>query len=107
MREYLLAGCGVFLVLFTLRVLGAFERYMKSKCRVVHYKVRTRESEQSLRMIQDALDHCHIQEQPLTFNRTDEGLELRFAFCNPPQTHERFVERLRKLPEITAVDIEA
>jgi len=107
MHEYLLAGCGVILVLFTLRVLGAFERYMKSKCRVVHYRVSTRESEQSLQVIQDALNHCHIQEQPLTFNRTDTGLDLRFAFCNPPSRHEAFVIQLKQLPDVIAVEIES
>jgi putative Mg2+ transporter-C (MgtC) family protein len=105
--EYLLAACGVLLVLFTLRVLGGLEGYMKSKCRVVHYRVRTAESEQPLRLIQDALDHCHIQEQPMTFNRTGDSLDLRFAFCNPPQRHEAFVLQLQQLPEVIAVEIEA
>ncbi|MDT8445160.1 MAG: hypothetical protein RQ722_12760, partial [Desulfuromonadales bacterium] len=75
-------------------------------CQIVHYTVRTRESEEVMAVIHDALTHCHIQEQPLTFGKSEGGLNLRFAFCNPPQKHEAFIEKLRRLPEITAVDIE-
>lgn len=106
LRLYLLAGCGTVLVLFSLRALGALERRMQTKCRVVHYTVRAKESELVLSVIHEALAHCHMQERPLTFSKTEDGLNLRFAFCNPPQRHEEFVEKLRQLPEITAVDIE-
>jgi hypothetical protein len=48
-----------------------------------------------------------MQERPLTFSKSEDGLNLRFAFCNAPQRHEEFVEKLRQLPEISAVDIES
>lgn len=106
LHQYLLAACGTLLVLFALRALGAFERRMRSKCQIVHYTVRARQSDEIMAVIHDAMAHCHVQEQPLTFGKSEEGLNLRFAFCNPPQKHEEFVERLRKLPDTLAVEIE-
>lgn len=106
LHQYLLAGCGTLLVLFSLRALGAFERWMRSKCRIVHYTVRARQGEEVMAVIHDAIAHCHVQEQALTFDTSEEGLNLRFAFCNPPQKHEEFVEKLRKLPDTLAVEAE-
>lgn len=106
LNHYLLAGVGVVLVLFSLRGLGAFERHMRSKCRVVYYTVHTRQSDQVMEFINRETTGCHVQEQPLTFTKSTKGLRLRFAFCNPPQKHTEFVEKLRRFPDITAVDIE-
>jgi putative Mg2+ transporter-C (MgtC) family protein len=107
LRQYLLAGFGIVMVLAALRILGALEQRMKTKCYPVWYTVRSQESERVLAVVRNAIAHGHLQEQPLTFSKTEEGqIVLRFAFCNPPQRHDEFVEVLRQLPEIMAVDIE-
>lgn len=106
LHQYLLAGCGTVLMILALRVLGAFERRMPSKCRLAYYAVLTEESEQVMRVIKNALANCHRQEQPLTFDKSDAGLKLRFVFCYPPQNHEDFVEELGRLPEVIAVEID-
>lgn len=107
LHEYELAGIGVMLVLVALRVLGWVEKLMESKCHIVHYSVQSRESEQVLRIINDALQHCHFQEKPLTFTKSAEGINYRFAFCNSPNRHQAFIEKLRDTPETTAIEIES
>jgi putative Mg2+ transporter-C (MgtC) family protein len=106
LNQYVLAGSGTLLVLIALRALGALEKRMRSKCQIVHYTIRTRESEEVMTTIHEALAHCHLLEQPLTFGKSADGLNLRFAFCNPPQKHEEFVDRLRKLPDTLSVEAE-
>jgi len=55
---------------------------MKSKCHIVHYSFKSRESEQVLDVINDALKQCHFQEAPLTFAKEADGLNYSFSFCN-------------------------
>jgi len=107
LREYALAGIGVMFVLVALRLLSWVEQMMKSKCHIVHYSVKSRESEQVLGVINEALQQCHFQEAPLTFARDVDGLNYRFAFCNSPGRHKEFIEKLRELPETVAVEIES
>lgn len=107
LREYELAGIGVVFVLVALRVLSWVEKMMKSKCHIVHYSVKSRESEQVLGVINDALQQCHFQEAPLTFAKETDGLYYRFAFCNSPVRHKEFIEKLRELPETIAVEIDS
>mgnify|MGYP005842673005 CR=1 FL=1 len=106
LQQYLLAGCGTLLVIFTLRALGAFERRMRSKCRIVQYAVYARDSKPVMETIHNAMARSHLVERQLTFDKSDDTVALRFAFCNPPQKHDEFVEQLRHLPDVKAVESE-
>lgn len=106
LKQYLLAGSGALLVIFTLRALGAFERRMRSKCQIVQYTVQTRENPEVMEVIHQAMAQSHLVERPLTFNKSEDAVALHFAFCNPPQKHEEFVNRLRQLPATLSVEAE-
>lgn len=104
--QYALAGAGTLLTLFALRFLGMIESRIKSKCRVFHYQVTSKENEKVLETIHETLGQCHFQEDPLTFEKGSAGVTMRFAFCNPPPRHHEFVENLRKMPDVLEVKIE-
>lgn len=104
--EYALAGAGTLLTLFALKALGMIESKIKSKCRIFHYQVTTREDEKVLETIHDAIGRCHFQEEPLTFEKGESAVTLKFAFCNPPLRHREFAETLRKMEAVSEVKME-
>ncbi|MBI1909844.1 MAG: MgtC/SapB family protein [Deltaproteobacteria bacterium] len=105
-QQYVLAGAGVLLTLIALRLLGFVEEKIKSKCRVFRYEVVTKENEKVLETIHEALNRCHFQEDPLTFEKGADAVTVRFAFCNPPLRHQEFVEKLRKMTDVLGVKTE-
>ncbi len=104
--QYSLAFSGTVLALLALRFLGMVESKIKSKCRVFHYQVTSKENEKVLETIHEALGRCHFQEEPLTFEKGASAVTMKFAFCNPPPKHHEFVENLRKMNDVLEVKIE-
>lgn len=104
--QYVLAGTGTVLALFALWFLGMLESRIKSKCRVFHYQVTSKENEKVLETIHEALGRCHFQEDPLTFEKGASAVTMRFAFCNPPPRHHEFVEKLQRMADVLEVKIE-
>ena len=104
--EYKLAGIGTLLALLALRFLGMVESRIKSKCRVFHYLVTSKENKEVVETIHEAMSRCHFQEDPLSFEKDTNLLTLKFAFCNPPSRHQEFVEKLRNMPDVLTVKIE-
>lgn len=105
LERYDLAVTGTVLALLVLRLLGPVEKRLGLKCRVVSYQVSALESDMVVRAVHDELGSSHFQDGPLSFDRKDGRLLMRFAFCNPPSRHDRFVELLRKLPEVIEVGV--
>ncbi|MBI5504052.1 MAG: MgtC/SapB family protein [Deltaproteobacteria bacterium] len=104
--NYYLAATGAAITLIALPVLGAVERKMATKCGVFRYQVTARETAQLAQTVRDALSHCHFQEGPLTFDRQDGKVVMRFAFCNPPTRHQEFVTSLQKIPDVLDIKME-
>lgn len=104
--NYYLVATGAAITLVALRVLGAVERKMATKCGVFRYQVTARETEQLARTVHDALRSCHFQEGPLAFDRQNEKIVMRFAFCSPPAQHQEFVEALQQIPEVLDIKVE-
>lgn len=105
LERYDLAVTGSILALLALRLLGPLEKRLGLKCRVVSYQVTAHESDAVVRAVNDELGRSHFQDGPLSFDRKDGRLLMRFAFCNPPTRHDRFVEVLRKLPDVIEVGV--
>lgn len=103
---YTLAVLGTVITLIALRLLGWIEKKIESKCHVQGYEIVSRESEKVSNLIQEALSHCHFQEKPLSFEKTQDGVKMQFAFCNPPRSHQKFVEKLRKFSEVREIKIQ-
>lgn len=101
--HYFLAACGVFFALLSLRLLGRVEYLINRKCQIVQYSVNTSSNDQVLEIVKEALKDCHFEEESLTFHRRGEGLNYKFAFCNPPEFHEQFINKLQSTPGVISV----
>ncbi len=106
LENYRVATAGALIALVALRLLGQVERRMGKKCRIFQYQVTARESEAVVRTVHEALRHCHFQEGPLSFDRREGRLQMRFAFCNPQPRHQEFVDQLRKLPDVLEIKVD-
>lgn len=102
--QYQLALLGLFFALIALRLLGLFERFIKTKCHIVQYVVTTIGGEQATSVVEEALRLSHYQDGPLSFSRENDKLTLKFGFCNQPKRHRDFVDKLRELPEVLSVE---
>jgi uncharacterized membrane protein YhiD involved in acid resistance len=106
LENYFLAGSAAVVALLALRILGVVEKRMATKCSVFQYEVSARENEEVVRTVHEALSRCHFQEGPLSFDRHDGRIVMRFAFCNPPSRHHEFVERLREMPDVLDLKVD-
>jgi|CXWL01.1.fsa_nt_gi putative Mg2+ transporter-C (MgtC) family protein len=106
LENYPLAGAGAVIALLTLQLLGRVEKRMATKCNVLQYQVTARESDELLRVVHEALSRCHLPEGPLSFDRQDGKIVIRFGFCNPPARHQEFVEKLHHMPEVMDLKVE-
>lgn len=106
LESYALAGTGAAITLLALRVLGRVEKRMATKCHVSLYQVTARESDELMRVVHEAINRCHIPEGPLSFDRQDGKIVMRFGFCNPPARHQEFIEKLHHMPEVTDLKVE-
>lgn len=103
--NYPLAAGGTVVALITLRILGAVEQRMATKCHVVQYQVIARDSEELVRAVHDALGRAHHPDGPLALSRRDGHLQMRFAFCHAPDVHRAFAETLRRMPEVLELEL--
>lgn len=106
LENYRLAAIGAVLALLALRFLGAVERRMGQKCRIFQYQVTARENDDLVRAVHEALERCHFQEGPLSFDRRQGEIRMRFGFCNPPSRHQEFAEKLRRMPALIDLRME-
>ncbi len=106
LENYRVAASGTLITLLALRLLGGVERRMGKKCRIFQYEVAARESEAVVRAVHEALRDSHFQEGPLSFDRQNGRLRMRFAFCNPQPRHQEFVDQLRKLPDVLEIKVD-
>lgn len=105
LEKYFLVAIGALIALAALKFLGVVEKRIGLKCRTLKYQLITTESEKVIQFVQDALAECHYQEGPLSFDRKNGQLTLKFTFCSSPDKHNKFVEKLRKLPEVTEIQV--
>ncbi len=105
-ENYRLAAAGVLIALMALRLLGAIERKMGQKCRIFQYDVTAREDEELIRAVHQELGRCHFPEGPLSLDRQNGTIRMRFGFCNPPSRHQEFVEALRRMPALIDLKME-
>jgi len=101
--QYLLAALGLIFAIIALRVLGLFEKMMKTKCQIAHYVVATDGNEVATKLIREALEGSHYEEG-FSFSRDKEKLILRFGFCNDPSAHRELVEKLRLRPDVLSIE---
>lgn len=106
LRMYMLAGLATILTLFALRFLSLIENLIKSKCKILHYNVTSRENKNVVDTIHEAMERCHFQEEPLAFEKSENGIKMKFAFCNTPLLHREFVNKLRTIDDVLEVKIE-
>lgn len=106
MQNYAVVAAGGVLALVALRVVGRLERWMGHRCRVVNYEVVASDGSPVAGVVEEELHHCHLQEGPVTFDRHNGQVVMRFAFCNPPDRHHDFVRRLRDRGDVSAVRAE-
>lgn len=104
-EQYKIAFAGV---VFALLVLRAFERAefkISSRCHVRYYRVKAKEGDAVASKIQGALRRCHFQEEPFSMHKDSDGTEFTFAFCNPTRKHDRLVDTLKKMEDVTDVSV--
>ena len=102
-REYEVAFAGAVLALVVLRAFDKAEHKISSRCHVRYYQIKASDDKAVSSKIQNALRRCHFQEEPLAMHRSDDGVEFTFAFCNPARKHDRLVESLKKIEDVTDV----
>ncbi|MCF8710477.1 MgtC/SapB family protein [Rhizorhapis sp. SPR117] len=104
-KEYVLAGVGVGLALAALRVLALIEQRMREKWRILEYQITTHENESVIQAVDAALSKCRFQEGPLAFQRQDGAVQMHISFCDTPTRHREFMDRLRKMSDVTEVKV--
>jgi hypothetical protein len=106
LENYSLAAAGVLIALLALRFLGAIERKMGQKCRISLYEVTALEDEGIVRAVHQEVGNSHFPEGPLSLDRQNGTIRMRFGFCNPPSRHQEFVETLRRMPALIDMKME-
>lgn len=48
----------------------------------------------------------HVPEGPLSLDRQNGTIRMRFGFCNPPSRHQEFVKALRRMPALLDLKME-
>ncbi|MDT7531470.1 MgtC/SapB family protein [Sphingopyxis sp. SE2] len=102
-KEYILAGVGVGLALAALRVLALIEKRLGEKWRILEYQITTYENENVIQAVYDALSKCRFQEGPLAFQRAEGTIRMHISFCDTPTRHREFMDRLRRMSDVTEI----